>query len=36
MSADELQHYFEQWKIRMQRCIERRGERTLKGIEIDM
>jgi hypothetical protein len=26
VSADDLQHCFEQWKIRMQRCIDKGGE----------
>lgn len=26
MSVNELQHCFEQWKTRMQRCIDREGE----------
>jgi hypothetical protein len=33
VSADDLQHCFEQRKIRMQQCIDR-GESMLKGIEI--
>jgi histone-lysine N-methyltransferase SETMAR len=34
-SADDLQHCFEQWKIRMQRCIDGGGS-MLKGIEINL
>jgi hypothetical protein len=26
VSADDLQHWFEQWKICMQRCIDKGGE----------
>jgi hypothetical protein len=26
VTADDLQHCFEQWKARMQRCIDRGGE----------
>jgi hypothetical protein len=37
VSADDLQHCFGQWKIRMQRCIDGgRGETTLKGIAINL
>jgi hypothetical protein len=31
VSADDLQHCFEQWKIRMQRCVE-----SLKEIAINL
>jgi hypothetical protein len=34
VSADDLQHCFEQWKICMQQCID--GESTLKGIAINL
>jgi hypothetical protein len=33
MSAEDLHHCFEQWKIIMQQCIDG-GESTLKGIDI--
>jgi hypothetical protein len=36
VSADDQQHCFEQWKFRMQRCIEGGGESTLKGIAINL
>jgi hypothetical protein len=32
--AVELRHCFEQWDIRMRRCIDRKRE-TLKGVEIN-
>jgi hypothetical protein len=35
VSADDLQHCFEQWKIRMQWCIDLRGG-GVKAIEIDL
>jgi hypothetical protein len=35
VAADDLLHCFEQWKIRVQRCIYG-GESTLKGIEINL
>lgn len=35
VSADDLHHCFEQWKIRTQRCIDR-GRDTLKEIQINL
>jgi hypothetical protein len=36
VSADDLQHCFEQWKICMQWCTDGGGGSTLKGIEISL
>jgi hypothetical protein len=35
VSADDLQHCFEQWKIHVQWCIDR-GKSMLKEIEINL
>ena len=35
LPLDELQHYFEEWKIRMQRCVGREEER-LKGTDVKL
>jgi hypothetical protein len=32
VSADDLQHCFEQWKIRVQRCIDKGGEYIERNI----
>jgi len=32
LTQDDLQHCFQQWKIRMERCRDREGGTTLKGI----